>query len=127
QTVKEIFANQPGRPKPVVDQPPATPVPVKSMPGSAKSSAPPTTVGAAAPQPTDFEQAAASLIETGVRFFESLASLTQNAPADDLLSTLLTVDPRTKRPALSIPLPASLDKNRLSRAISAVLGALRNG
>jgi superfamily II DNA or RNA helicase len=93
QTVKEIFANQPERPKPLIDQPPAKAVPVQSAPASASQS-------------TGFEQAAAGLLESGVRFLESLAAVARSAPAGE---------------GLAIPLP--VDRERLVRAISDLLGA----
>jgi SNF2 family DNA or RNA helicase len=120
QAVKEIFAGQPGRPKPLIDQAPAKAIPIQSVPAS--PAAGPATA-APAPQSTEFEQAAAGLIETGVRFLESLAKVAQNTPADETLSNLVSLDPRTNRPVLSIPLPKSMDQNRLIRALSAVLGA----
>jgi len=123
QAVKEIFANQPGRPKPLIDQPTTKAVPVQSIPGSIPPAAPPVAAAAVPPQSTEFQQAAAGLIETGVRFLEALAGLAQNAPAEGASSKLVSVDPRTNRPVLSIPLPESMDQNRLVRALSAVLGA----
>jgi superfamily II DNA or RNA helicase len=120
QAVKEIFAGQSGRPKPLIDQPPAKAIPVQSVPAS-PSAAPAS--AAQASQSTEFEQAAAGLIETGVRFLESLATVAQNAPADETFANLVSHDPRTNRPVLSIPLPKSVDQNRLIRALSAVLGA----
>src|SRR5258707_12852645 len=59
QAVKEIFAEQPARPKPVVD--PAVPVPLKAA------------VAAAAAQPAarGIEGGAAGFIEDGVKFMES--------------------------------------------------------
>jgi superfamily II DNA or RNA helicase len=119
QAVKEIFANQPGRPKPLIDHSPTKAIPIQSPP----SPVPATAAAAAAPQFTGFEQAAAGLIETGVRFLESLAAVAQNAPADEAFSHLVSLHPRTNRPVLSIPLPKSVDENRLVRALSAVLGA----
>jgi SNF2 family DNA or RNA helicase len=107
QAVKEIFANQPGRPKPLVDEEPPKATPVQSLP--------------AAPQPTEFEQAAAGLIESGVRLIESLAAV----PAEEALSKLVSFDPRTNRPVLSIPLPEAVDQNRFGRALSALLGAFK--
>src|SRR5207244_2999513 len=80
---------------------------------------------AAAPQSTEFKQAAAGLIETGVRFLESLAAVVQNAPTDETFANLVSLDPRTNRSVLSIPLPKSVDLTRLLRALSAVLGAVR--
>jgi len=91
QAVKEIFANQPGRPKPLIDQPTTKAVPVQSIPGSIPPAAPPVAAAAATPQATEFERAAAGLIETGVRFLESLAALAQNAPADGASSNLVSL------------------------------------
>jgi superfamily II DNA or RNA helicase len=120
QVVKEIFANQPGRPKPLIDQAPAKAVPVQSVPVSAPPAAPPV-----APAPAGgFEQAAAGLIETGVRFLESLAAVARSAPTGEGgLPGLVSRDPQTNRPVLSIPLPESVDQDRVMRAISALLGA----
>lgn len=115
QAVKEIFANQPGRPKPLIDQAPSKAIPIQPAPAS-----PP---AASARPSTEFEQAAAGLIEMGVRFLESLMAAGQDAPLGETLSNLVTVDPRTDRPALSIPLPKSVDRKRLIGALSAVLGA----
>jgi hypothetical protein len=114
QEVKEIFANQEGRPKPLVDAIPAKPVPIQSGPAPAAPAASPS---------AGFEQAAAGLMETGVRFLESLAAVAQSAPAGEGLSGLLSRDPRTNTPVLSIPLPESLDQGRVVRAISALLSA----
>ena len=134
--VKEIFADQPERPKPVVDQSPSKPVPVHS---AAAASAPATPRVPAAQEsasaqpalaPSGFEQAAAGLIETGVRVLESLAAVAQSAPAGGShgpiergLSSLISRDPRTNAPVLSIPLPPSLDQDRIMRAIATVMGA----
>jgi len=123
QELKEIFANQPGRPKPLVDQPAPEAVPIQSMPGSTRPSASPAAVGGAASQSTEFQQAAAGLIETGVRFLESLAAVAQDGSAAQVLSNLVSVEPSTNRPVLSIPLPQSVDQNRLVRALCALLGA----
>jgi SNF2 family DNA or RNA helicase len=123
QSVKEIFAGQTGRPKPLIDQAPAKPVPIRSAAVITPPAAPP--APAAQPSPGaapagGFEQAAAGLIETGVRFLESLAAVAQSAPGGGL-SGLISRDARTNTPALSIPLPATVDENRLMRAISALL------
>ena len=77
----------------------------------------------AASQPAGFEQAAAGLIETGVRFLESLAAVARSAPAGGELSNLVSRDPHTNRPVLSIPLPQSVDPDRVTRAITAFLSA----
>jgi hypothetical protein len=100
----------------VIDQVAAKAVPVQSVPTPA--SAP-----ASASQSTGFEQAAAGLIESGVRFLESFASVARSAPAGGGLSSLVSRDPGTNRPVLSIPLPDSVDEDRLMRAITSLLGA----
>jgi hypothetical protein len=132
QAVKEIFADQPERPKPVVDHPPSKAVPIPAAPAYVTPAAPsagttaasqPAASQPAASQPAGFEQAAAALIETGVRFLESLAAVAQSAPDGEGLSSLLSRDPRTNGPVLSIPLPQSVDQSRLIRAFSAFVGA----
>ncbi|MGP8247540.1 MAG: DEAD/DEAH box helicase [Bryobacteraceae bacterium] len=120
QAVKEIFAEQPARPKPLVGQLPAKAVPIQPAPAPAP---PPAQPAAAVSQPAAFEQAAAGLIETGVRFLESLAAVAQSAPTGEGLSNLVSRDPRTNSPVLAIPLPPSLDQGRLMRALSAFAGA----
>ena len=79
--------------------------------------------------PTGVEKAAASLIEAGLGFLESLA--VRSAPGtaggtpggglEQILSGLFTRDARTNRPALSIPLPESVTQERLTTALSALL------
>ena len=134
QAVKEIFADQPGQPKPPIDQAPARvpdrAVPIQSAPAdvppatpSSAAAAQPLAGPATASQPAAFEQAAAGLIENGVRFLESLAAVAQSAPAGEGLSSLLSRDLRTNRPVLSIPLPQSVDEGRLVRALSAFVSA----
>jgi SNF2 family DNA or RNA helicase len=121
QTVKEIFAHQPGRPKPLIDQPATKAIPIHSSAGAIPAAG----SQAAAPPSSEFEQAAAGLIETGVRFLESLVTVGQGAPFGEIVSNMVSVDPRTGRPVLSIPMPESVDQKRLIRALSAVLGAFR--
>jgi hypothetical protein len=127
QAVKEIFADQPERPRP---QAPAKPVPIRSAPEPVSPTTPspapasqPLADATAASHPAGFEQATAGLIETGLRFLESLAAVAQSAPDGGGLSSLLSRDPRTNRPVLSIPLPQSVDQSRIAQAISALLGA----
>jgi hypothetical protein len=129
QAVKEIFADQPERPKPVIDQAPSKAVPIPSAPAHVLAATPqpvpePQQTGAtAASQPVGFEHAAAGLIETGVRFLEALTAVAQSAPSGDGLSSLLSRDPRTNSTILSIPLPQSVDPSRIMRAISALVSA----
>jgi hypothetical protein len=91
------------------------------VPVSTAPQALPTPNAAAVSQSAGFEKAAAGLIETGVRFLESLAAVAQSAPTGEGLSSLVSRDPRTNNPVLSIPLPQSVDQGRLMRAISALL------
>lgn len=137
QTVKEIFANQPERPKPVIDAPPAIPVEVIRASVSAQSSAQIPVVSEAIGQPASgavsevsgVEMAAASFIEAGLKFIESIASgsasgaSVDGAPIrlDKTLSGLFTRDTRTNRPVLAIPLPESVTQERFAGAISALL------
>ena len=112
QAVKEIFANQPGRPKPVIDDAPVQPVGSKPMEG-------------VAPDADGIENAAASLVEAGVKFIESITSDGDSGrQVEQILSGLFKQDARTNRPVLSIPLPESVTKERLSTAISGLVNVL---
>ncbi|HEV2132754.1 MAG TPA: SNF2-related protein [Terracidiphilus sp.] len=139
QTVKEIFAEQPDRPKPIVDRAPAAPValvPPQSGVGAPSSSvagamakpagAPPAT----GHRPDGIALAAASFIEAGLKLIESFAGKATNGKAgtspnhlDQALSALFTLDARTRRPSLTIPLPESVTQERLAGAVSALLTA----
>jgi superfamily II DNA or RNA helicase len=92
EAVKEIFAEQPGRSKPGIDREPPRAEPIDET-----------------------AAAAAGLIEAGVRFFESLSS---SGRVNEQLSALIRKDERTNRMAISIPLPESLTKDRLSQALA---------
>jgi superfamily II DNA or RNA helicase len=125
QAVKEIFADQPARPKPVVDQ--AVPVPLKVM-------------ASAVPEPArlegpagagSIETAAAGLIEAGVKFIESIfhdaaesSGGASGSRLEQIFSGLCTRDTRTNRPILSIPLPESVSQERIARAISGLVNSL---
>jgi superfamily II DNA or RNA helicase len=144
QTMKEIFADQPGRPKPVIDQAPPEAVPARSAevptppapptapPAPPTPAAPPQPVGTGPAAPAHgFEQTADGLVETGLRFLESLAAIVQSTPAGTAaeqpigkrLASLVSHDRDTGRKTLSIPLPQSFDEDRLTRAIAGVLSA----
>jgi hypothetical protein len=123
QAVKEIFADQPGLPKPILDPPQPAPLPALSA------------------EQTDgrergnFEEAAAGLIDAGVRFLESLGShlgarVSQphlDDPVTRLISPLIQTDPQTNRPMLAIPLPDSVGRERLVAALSGLLAGLAGG
>ena len=143
QAVKEIFAEQPDRPKPIIDHPPAAPVVlVPPQPGAQAppsgflaggmvaeaAGAPPATTHA--PGGNGIALAAASFIEAGLKLMESFAEGATNGKAevspkhlDYALSALFTRDVRTNRPALTIPLPESVTQERLAGAMSALLTA----
>ena len=139
QTVKEIFAKQPDRPKPIIDHAPAGAIALASaqsevqaqQPGSAgavaeSAGAPPAT----GDRPDGIALAAASFIEAGLKLIESFAGNATNGKAgaspnhlDQALSALFTQDARTRRPSLRIPLPESVTQERLAGAVSALLTA----
>ncbi|MHB8302670.1 MAG: DEAD/DEAH box helicase, partial [Acidobacteriaceae bacterium] len=144
QAVKEIFAEQPGQPKPVIDHAPAEAVALR-QPQQGVQTQSAGLAGATVPVPSDIcpspratpdgngvELAAASFIEAGLRLIESVATgatagRSTAAPAPRLaqvLSTLFTRDARTNRPALAIPLPDSVTQERLTSALSALLNVL---
>jgi hypothetical protein len=103
QAVKEIFVDQPPRPEPVTPEPKA--VARKSTPSPADE------VGSSA----------AGLLEAGVRFIEAIAACGGSGNLEQTLSGLFTRDAATNRPVLSIPLPESFTRERLTTAISSLL------
>jgi superfamily II DNA or RNA helicase len=127
QAVKEIFADQPARPKPIIE--PAAPVPLKPVAAAA-----PQLVAPAGGRPAagGIETAAAGWIEAGVKLIESITGSggagSSGGPSgtrlEEILSGLFTRDTRTNRPALSIPLPESLSQERLTAAISGLVNTL---
>jgi len=144
QAVKEIFSEQPGRPKPVIDNVPPMPVAlmqnqedVQAQPNDAAGTlvSEPAGVSPVAAVPRNgrgVQLAAATFIEAGLRLIESIAAdgaagRSTTAPAPRLaqvLPTLFTRDARTNRPALTIPLPDSVTQERITSALSALLNAL---
>ncbi len=119
QEVKEIFANQPGRPKPVIDNAPPVAVTPQPLPPVAQDG-------------RGIEIAAAGLVEAGVKFIESIISASPAGNSDGasgkrferIMSGLFTQDAQTNRPVLSIPLPESVTQERLATAISGLVSAL---
>jgi superfamily II DNA or RNA helicase len=142
QAVKEIFAEQPDRPKPIIDHVPAVPVPLAppqshvQAPSSGLAGAgapelaggPPATTPA--PNGNGVALAAASFMEAGVKLIESFAKDATNSKSDappkrldQALIAMYTRDARTNRPALTIPLPESVTQERIAGAVSALLTA----
>ena len=143
QAVKEIFAEQPGRPKPVIDQAPAIPVRVTQPPSDGQAQQP--GVEVASPSPVagtpsviasashgnGIALAAASFLEAGLKLIESFTGNasrnSSSAPVnhfDQALAAVFTRDSQTNRPALTIPLPESMTKERLVGALSSLLSTL---
>jgi len=115
QAVKEIFAGQPGRPKPVID--PAASVPLKPVDIVASQPA----IPAEAPRAGSMENAAADLMEAGVKFIEAITS---KGTSEAIFSGLFKRDAGTNRPVLSIPLPESLSQERFAAVISGLVNTL---
>jgi len=143
QAVKEIFAEQPGRPKPVIDHAPAIAVRVTQpesygqtqRPGLEGATPSPVagtpSVTASALHGDGIAHAAASFLEAGLRLIESFTGdasrNSSSAPVnhfDQALAALFTRDSETNRPALTIPLPESMTKERLAGALSSLLSTL---
>jgi hypothetical protein len=147
QAVKEIFADQPGRPKPILEPPQPVPLPVGPQPpaqpaatvaASAKDVMDASKAPAVSAEPADgrergaFEEAAAGLLDAGVRFLESLGShfgsrgseQHPDDPVTRLISPLIQTNPQTNRPVLAIPLPDSVGRERLVAALSGLLAGL---
>ncbi len=150
QAVKEIFADQLGRPKPVLEPPQPAPLPAGSrLPAQLAAAVPATAMAgvdasrapAVSAEQTDgrerssFEEAADGLIDAGVRFLESLGSHLgvrvseqhPDNPVKRLISPLIQTNPQTNRPMLAIPLPDSVGQERLVAALSGLLAGLASG
>jgi superfamily II DNA or RNA helicase len=131
-TVKEIFADQPGRPKPAIDR--DAPVPLKPMAAVGVAGLAPAQADAARGRSgaSAIELAAAGLLEAGVKFLESITGdgaaekkqAGSGSRADQILSGLVRRDSGTNRPVLSIPLPESVSPERLSAAVAGLVNAL---
>ena len=81
--------------------------------------------------PGKFEKAAAGLLDAGLNFLESIAASAGNGESAQAgngqhgISRLLSRDPKTNRPMLSIPLPAAITEERLAGVVAGFLRALR--
>ncbi|MGA3346841.1 MAG: DEAD/DEAH box helicase [Terracidiphilus sp.] len=144
QAVKEIFAEQPARPKPVIDHAPAGPVALTQAQAAVQMEsaglAGQTALelkdvspeSASTPKANGVELAATSFFEAGLRLIESIASggtagrstATSTPSLAQVLPNLFTRDARTNRPSLTIPLPDSVTQERLTSALSALVSLL---
>lgn len=119
QAVQDIVGNQPERPKPVVDR-----VGLPDSPTSGTSSVAKDSGG----QTDGIGTAAAGLLEAGIRFIESLAlgsaGKTRDNPVAAMLKPLFRQDTLSKRTVLSVPLPESMNQERVTAAISGLLETL---
>jgi hypothetical protein len=141
QAVKEVFADQPGRPKPVAEVPPPVPVPIAAR----VEPAPPAVTAPAgdsalalpgaptvlpSPDGEPLAQAAAGFLEAGIRFLETLATPSgagsdgaSGSPVQRWLAGAIQTDPRTNRPVLALPLPESITEERLAGALTSLMAA----
>jgi SNF2 family DNA or RNA helicase len=101
EEVQEIFANQPNRPKPIVNPPAPQPAKPASNGG--------------------VDKAVAGFFAAGAKLLESLAAESSTNPLEQLLSSLFKRDPVTQQSTLSIPLPESFNPDRLVKSISSLL------
>ena len=148
QAVKEIFADQPGRSKPIIEA--AKPEPIKVepepvaraatafagqvVPGGVSRAPMVVAQQATGPERGGVESAVTGLLDAGLRLLESLGSqLTARVPSEEpgnalmrLVAPLIQNDPRTNRPVLAIPLPDSAGQARWVAALSGVLAGLAN-
>lgn len=147
--IKEVFSDQPGRPKPVPI--PEAPQPVAiteakrngkiavkdghphGIPVALSQRVIPDDDAKSASFVPDPSQAAAKFLEAGLTFLESLSAPCRAdvaratgafEPIKRGLSTLLRRDAQTQRPTLAIPLPESITAERLARVISGFLDNL---
>jgi hypothetical protein len=138
QQVKEIFANQPGRPKPIIDTPPPQAIRV----GETTTSAPAAPSEIAVEPPSSsapasgengvgaVERAAVGLAKAGLAFLQSIASELKDcatAPGQQThtaVSSLFSRHPQTNQPMLAVPLPPSFTAERITRAVVRFLSAL---
>ncbi len=149
QAVKEIFANQPGRLKPVIPTLPPQPISVRTASPVVPAPAPqaesaPKAGGTTVPDRTDsgtpakatsdgIAKAAVGLLEAGLTFLESLGTGAASQHGEGLdgtttqfpLSALFHRDQQSNRTLLAIPLPASVTKERLGQALAGLVSALQ--
>ena len=139
EAMKEVFVPQ------APQEPVAAPKPPEVLPAPAPPTLPPSPpappagdiVGRAAvdhpgvpsppaPPAGDIGDAAARLVEAGIRVLESLTETAggTGSPVERLLSAVLRDDPRTNRPVLSIPLPESVTRERLEGVFASFLNRL---
>jgi SNF2 family DNA or RNA helicase len=147
QAVKEVFADQPGRPKPIVNLPPpqAPPISEAATPPAPRPELPvktaipprvaaPPTVVVTEPHDGNLKKAAAGLVEAGLSFLQSMAaefaapSSAESAgqKLQGAFSSLFSRHPQTNRPMLSIPLPEAFSEERLTRAVASFVSSLRS-
>ena len=111
---------------------PAEPAPLKPTGAPIAFSITPPVDSSSAIAAGGIGEAAAGLIEAGIKFIESIASdsTAGNSPEapgrrfQQILSSLFRRDPATNRSILSIPLPESLNQERVEAAISGLVNAL---
>lgn len=117
-----------------------------SRPGGPPAAGPPSTPShPPAPRPENpLEGAVAGLFEAGLRFLEAFAApaapvpaaqqaaprnqgQTRGSPGQSVLSGLVKTDPDTNRPVMAIPLPETIDAERIEHAVGGLLRKLGGG
>lgn len=134
--MKEIFANQPERPKPIIDTPPPQAIRVGETTTSAPA-AQSTVEPSSSDVPTSgedgvgaVERAAVGLANAGLAFLQSVASefnngaTTPGQPSHAAVSSLFSRHPQTNQPMLAVPLPQSFTAERNTRAVVRFLSAI---
>jgi hypothetical protein len=151
--IKEVFSDQPGRPKPVLTPEAPQPVAVTKAKRNGKAVAndgyprggptPPSRVDGTMPVAQnatqdsyahsgsfvpDAGQVVAKFLEAGLTLLELLSSW-RSADRSGLiersrLSTFLRTDSQTRRSTLEVPLPESVTAERLARVITGFFGNL---
>jgi hypothetical protein len=118
---------------PLQDHVPAQETQDASSDAGARESVSAPTAPVSPSQPNGVATAAASFLEAGLRFIETIAADRAGKSSTDAstlrldqsLSGLFSQDAGTNRPVLSIPLPESITQERLTGAITALLNAFR--
>ncbi len=141
EAVKEVFADQTGRPKPTIEAASPFPVPLaartepapstEAAPRDGSANAQPNAPAVTSPEPEPLAGAAAGFLAAGIHLLETLASPagaasdgTSGSPIQRWLSNAIQTDPRTNRPILALPLPESITPERLAGALASLTTAL---
>ena len=126
ESFEAVLDDEERHPPPRLPQPPADAASVEAddrAPAAKESAQPPSQVAR-----QELDQAVAGLLESGVSILEAIASRKTAAPGVDgtsrsLFEGLVRHDPQSSRRVLAIPLPESLNVERIENAIDGLLRA----